>query len=286
VIYGGVFGRGLFQTLYQPPASFFGYLPFTFEWNATAALLLALALARGSWAWAGLAALPLAVTWACCLGAALRARVDARADDVRGRLLIALLTYLGPLLRCVERYRWWVRSLSAAEPVKQTRPRALPLSWRECAFLLSYWTDHGLEKETILHGLHEAVTARKYFVVVDQGWSDWDLEVHGGLWSRALIKVATENHGGERRVLRIKCALRASRLALACLVSTILVAALGIKLGFLPFVLTVAAAVVGIAIVREGRNLGRMLHGTIQTVARRARLHYARGLAEQTAEVK
>jgi glycosyltransferase involved in cell wall biosynthesis len=286
VIYGGVFGRGLFQTLYQPPASFFGYLPFTFEWNATAAILLALALLRGSWGWAGLAVVPLAVTWSCCLGAALRARVDAPADDVRGRLMIALLTYLGPLLRCVERYRWWVRGLSAAEPVKQSRPRALPLSWRECAFSLSYWSDKGLEKETILHGLQEGATARKYFVVVDQGWSDWDLEVHGGLWSRARVKVATENHGGERRLLRIKCALRASRLAIACHVSIILVAVLGVKLGVLPWVLTAAAAVVGVAIVREGLSLGRMLHGTIQIVARRARLHYARGLSQQTAEVK
>jgi hypothetical protein len=213
--------------------------------------------------------------------------VDARADDVRGRLLIAVLTYLGPLLRCVERYRWWVRGLSAAQPVKQNRPRSLPLSWRECAFSLSYWTDNGLEKETILHGLREAVAARQYFVVMDQGWSDWDLEVYGGLWSWARIKVATENHGGERRVLRIKCALRASRLALACHVSSLLVTVLGTKLGVLPFVLMVAAAtVVAIAIVREGLSLGRMLHGTIQTVARRARLHYAPGLSRRTAEVK
>src|SRR5262249_2733732 len=36
VIYGGVFGRGLFQTLYQPAQSFLTHLPFTFSWNASA----------------------------------------------------------------------------------------------------------------------------------------------------------------------------------------------------------------------------------------------------------
>ena len=52
--------------------------------------------------------------------------------------------------------------------------------------------------------------SRKYFAVVDEGWSTWDLEVQGGLWSRGRVTVATEYHGGERRVLRVKTALRAS----------------------------------------------------------------------------
>src|SRR5205823_8183267 len=115
LVYAGIYGRGLFQTLYQPPSSFLAYLPFTLEWNAAAALLLAYAVAAGGWAWLGV--LPLLATWTCCLDAAVRARVDPRAKGVRGRLLIAVLTFLGPLLRCFERYRWWARGLSAAERV-------------------------------------------------------------------------------------------------------------------------------------------------------------------------
>src|SRR5437899_1269451 len=42
VIYSGVFGRGLFQTLYEPPSSLTEFLPLTFEWSS-ASLLLALA---------------------------------------------------------------------------------------------------------------------------------------------------------------------------------------------------------------------------------------------------
>ena len=41
VIYSGVFGRGLFQTLYEPPSSLTAFLPLTFEWSA-ASLPLAL----------------------------------------------------------------------------------------------------------------------------------------------------------------------------------------------------------------------------------------------------
>ena len=42
VIYSGTFGRGLFQTMYEPPSSLTSVLPLTFEWSV-AALLLALA---------------------------------------------------------------------------------------------------------------------------------------------------------------------------------------------------------------------------------------------------
>jgi len=64
------------------------------------------------------------------------------------------------------------------------------------------------------------------------------------------------------------------------------IAVLGVKLGFLPLVLTSAAVVMAVAMVRESLSLGRMLHATLQTVARRARLSYARRLQDQPAEVQ
>jgi len=211
------------------------------------------------------------------------------ADGVRGRLLIAVLTYFGPLLRSLERYRWWVRGLTAAEPSDSDRPvQALPWSWRERAFSAAFWTEDGLEKETILHGLVDVLNRRKYFVLVDQGWSKWDLEAHGGVWSRAHIKVCTENHGGERRVLRVKCALRASRLAQGVLAAAVLMAGVGWELG-LP---TLAAAGVatgvgmGAGLLREAFGLGRTLYDALHGVARRARLHYAPPLGGRVAPVK
>jgi hypothetical protein len=282
-----VFGRGLFQTLYQPPSTVLSYLPFTLEWNLAGALLLAWAALRGGWHWIGVA--PLALSWVCCLWAATRARVDTLAGGMRGRLLISVLTYVGPLLRSLERYRWWVRGLTAAEPSPSERPvQALPWSWRERAFSPSFWTESALEKETILHGMMQVLAARKYFVLVDQGWSEWDLDVHGGIWSRGRIKVCTENHGGERRVLRVKCALRTSRLARGVLVGAAALAGVGFWLG-LPALGVAglgAGAVASAALLRDSVGLGRMLYDALQGVARRARLHYAPPLDASAAEVK
>lgn len=276
VIYGGVYGRGLFQTLYQPPSSLLAHLPFTLEWNAAALALLALAVVKGGMAWLGV--LPLAVTWASCFAAALRAPVDERGATLRGRCLIAFLTYVGPLLRCLERYKWWARGLSQAEPVEEDlERRALPVSWRDRAVSASFWTEHGLEKEAILDGLRAETSARKYFVAVDQGWSEWDLEVQGGFWSRARVTVATENHGGNRRVLRVRGAMRTTLLTRVGAAAAVAIGAIGLKLGH-PAVMAIGGAglvfVVG-AFAREGLRLGRVLYGALQTVARRARLHYA-----------
>ncbi len=98
------------------------------------------------------------------------------------------------------------------------------------------------------------LAARKYFVLVDQGWSEWDLEAHGGIWARGRIKVCTENHGGERRVLRVKCALRISRLARGVLTGAAVGAALGLQLG-LP---TLAATNVAIGVVGGRRAPARV----------------------------
>jgi hypothetical protein len=219
----------------------------------------------------------------------MRARVDTLAGGIQGRLLISVLTYFGPLLRSLERYKWWVRGLTAAEPSPSDRPvQALPWSWRERAFSAAFWTESALEKETILHGMMEVLAARKYFVLVDQGWSEWDLDVHGGVWSRGRIKVCTENHGGERRVLRVKCALRTSRLARGVLAGAVMVAGLGLQLG-LPALAVAGAAtgvVAGAALLRDSVGLGRMLYDALQGVARRARLHYAPPLDASAAEVK
>ncbi|PYM78483.1 MAG: hypothetical protein DME03_00170, partial [Candidatus Rokuibacteriota bacterium] len=86
--------------------------------------------------------------------------------------------------------------------------------------------------------------------------------------------------------LRFKCELRSSRLASLGTLGGITVALLGLKLGFLPVILTVGAAIMSVALIRECLNLGRMLHDVLQTVARQARLHHAPALQDPPARAK
>ena len=220
VIYSGVFGRGLFQTLYEPPSSLTAFLPLSFEWSVAALPLAIAGIVGGGWLW--LLTVPLLVTWVMCVNGALKAPIDKRFTGFKARALVALLIYLGPLLRGWERIRWRLKEMRDAGSYRSRRNRAArhASGWAARAFHLAYWSEAGTEKEALIGGLMSFLVPQKYFVVPDTGWSNWDLEIARGLCSRALVVVCTENHGGAKRLLRVRCAMRFSRFALLLLRSS------------------------------------------------------------------
>jgi glycosyltransferase involved in cell wall biosynthesis len=273
VIYSGTFGRGLFQTLYEPPSSLTSVLPLTFEWSI-ASLVLALAGIAGG-GWMLLLAAPLLTTWAMCVNGALKAPIDPRFSGLKARALVALLIYLGPLLRGWERVKWRFKTMQTQEqmrlaPVEQ-RAR---ISWPERTFVLRYWDENAAEKEVLIGGLMAFLLPQKYFVVADTGWSKWDLKIARGLWGRALVTVAAENHGGMKRLLNVRCAMRMSNLASVLLRGYLALAAASLILGA-PLA---AAAFLAIALANLGvigwqlARFARLMHRIIETVARQAGL--------------
>jgi hypothetical protein len=112
---------------------------------------------------------------------------------------------------------------------------------------------------------------RKYLIAMDQGWSHWDLEICQGPWAKAQIKTATENHGGSKRVTRVRCALRMSRISVTFLLLylTGCVAAAALALP------KVAAAVAFVgwahasAIIYQKFRLGHLLYHVIESLAHR-----------------
>jgi GT2 family glycosyltransferase len=274
-IYSGAFGRGLFQTLYQPPASLLSWLPLTLQWNMAALFLLGCAFLFGGYFWLGI--LPFLLSLAKCGICALKARIEPRFHGLRGRLLVALLIYFGPLVRGLERTRWRIRRRREIKAVEfngngtAQKPR---ISWHQRAFFLSYWTEAGLEKESLLYGVVDFLLPRKYLIALDQGWSGWDLEVCQGIWSRAQIKVGTENHGGSKSLLRVQCALRMSRVSLIMLCSYPLFAALAIVLGMpkAAGILAIAGYFHAVGILYQKIHLGHIVYYALEIVAKRLKL--------------
>ncbi len=262
VIYSGVFGRGLFQTLYEAPSSLTAFLPLTFEWSAAAIVLALAGLVGGGW-WLLLVA-PLLATWAMCINGALKAPIDQRFSGPKARALVALLIYLGPLLRGWERLKWRIRETRAqphAAPA-ETEQRAR-ISWRERAFHLAFWSETGTEKEVLIGGLMQFLVPQKYFVVPDTGWSGWDLNIARGLCSRALVLVCAENHGGAKRLLRVRCTMRLSSSALFLLRGYALLTALALLLGW-----PVAAGALGMGGLVNVTVMGAKLAGFAQLMHR------------------
>jgi glycosyltransferase involved in cell wall biosynthesis len=273
VIYSGVFGRGLFQTMYEPPSSLAAFLPLTFEWNVAAIVLALCAVIGGGWFW--LLTVPLLLTWTMCVNGALKAPVDKRYSGLKARSLIALLVYLGPILRGWERLKWRVKLMKTNDQLRlaATEQKAR-IDWLDRSLYLAYWSERGDEKEALIGGLMAFLAPQKYFVVPDQGWSDWDLKIARGLWSRAYVLVCAENHGGVKRLLHVKCALRLSRLSAFILRSYAVVAAVGLIAEAPVFAAIIGA--IGLAhgayIAYQTWSFGGILHRITDAVAKQAQL--------------
>jgi GT2 family glycosyltransferase len=271
VIYSGVFGRGLFQTLYEPPSSLAAFLPLSFEWNVVAIALALAGVAAGGWMW--LLTVPLLTTWVLCINGALKSPIDKRFRGLKARALVALLIYLGPILRGWERLKWRWREMRTHEhiPAAIQEARQPPrIAWRERAFYLSYWSERGDEKELLLGALMRFLSPQKYFISPDQGWNDWDLKISRGLWSRAFVLVCTENHGGMKRLLRVRCAMRLSRFSAGILRAFAAATAAALILD-----VPAAAAIIGLLGLAQGAliayrtlEFGKLMHGIIEAVAK------------------
>jgi hypothetical protein len=148
------------------------------------------------------------------------------------------------------------------------------IDWRNRSFQLSYWSEKSDEKETLLGGLMAFLAPQKYFIVPDTGWSDWDLKIARGLWSRALVMVVAENHGGVQRLLRVRVTMRLSRLSAFVLRSYAVVTAAALILG--DPVLAALTGAAGIAnfgfIAYRTASFGGLMHRIVETVAKQADL--------------
>jgi GT2 family glycosyltransferase len=263
VIYYGTYGRALFQTLYETQTSALAYVPFTLEWNAVALVLLVAGLATGDSL--PLAVLPLLIALVAAAVKGWQARLAPEHDRWSSRLLVGLLTYLGPLGRSWQRYRTRFKTTAPVDPAWAAQP--LPparVVWRRGAIEMAFWSERGHEKEDLLQALREFLRPRKVQVTVDQGWRARDLDVHAGLWAHVGVLTAVEYHGAARRLLRVRCTPRASFFGRATVV--VAFAAAVAMIAGAPPVAGLGAAVVAIAsvglalraVVAAGRTMSQI----------------------------
>ena len=273
VIYAGTFGRGLFQTLYQPPGSMLQYLPVTFEWTALSLPLALAGMIAGGWWW--LLTLPLAVTLAMCVKGGLGAKIAPRFEGPKARALIALLIYLGPLLRGWSRIKWRFKALPAVIPAGAgPGDQRGDWHWRAKSFALSYWNETATEKEAILGALMRRSAAEGYSTAMDTGWAGWDIDIGGGLAGGARVLVIGENHGADKRLLRVRSTLWPSGFARLAVGGLGILAAVSLVFGAVSAAVVLALLTVAVAgaVGWQLALFARQLHGLIEAASREVEL--------------
>jgi GT2 family glycosyltransferase len=206
LIYRGTFGTGLFQCVYQPAPAHWAMLPSTLEWHVGLGLA-AFTTLFWPWTW-GIIAAMLGISGVVAVLQAAQAEVPPRHRGFRSRLAIALLCYLQPLVRSWSRYHTRIfayRPPTTNARLLESERKRLPLTGRRT---VAYWSEEGGERTELLGRLIRYLNEQSWGKAVDTGWSDWDVEIYCHPWTVVQVCTAEENHGQNKRLIRVRYRLR------------------------------------------------------------------------------
>jgi GT2 family glycosyltransferase len=209
-VYYGVWGTNLFQSIYQPADRFLSALPLMPEYYLLLAALLGLSLSGLLWT-PLLAAVPLlglavaASLVDAALGAA-RAPAVASAVSARTRLrmgaLVTALYILQPLARLYGRLRLGL------SPFRRRGPTGLVVPIPRTA---STWSEAWAAPDERLASIEQHL--RRQGAIVRRGgeFGRWELEVLSGPLGAVRMRMAVEEHGAGRQLMRFRSWPRPSR---------------------------------------------------------------------------
>lgn len=202
-VYQGQWGSAPFQRLYQPAAGLLSSLILMPEWYLIVTLLSILMILGLSWKPLLLAA-PL---WLIAVGAPVAHAVASgwRARSARPvrnpfakiRLCCGtgLLHLLQPIARLLGRVHWGLTPWRTFRAKVPAPPRATEHT---------IWSEEWQSTQDRLHGIEAALKSRRTVVRRGGDFDDWDLQVRGGLLGSTRMRLAVEEHGQGRQLLRLR----------------------------------------------------------------------------------
>ncbi|HSH83062.1 MAG TPA: ABC transporter transmembrane domain-containing protein, partial [Herpetosiphonaceae bacterium] len=243
-IYHGIWGTAPFQGLYQPEPDTLRSLPLMPEWYLVVLALAALSALGALWT-PLLFVLPLLVL---AVGALLvQAGMSAaqasfaqeesgarlsRMDTVKRRGLTAFLHLLQPLARL------WGHVSYGLTPWRRRGERGFALPRPRASTI---WSKKWKAPEAWLHSIEAALRASGAYVLHGGDYDRWELEARGGLLGGARTRMAVEEHGTGKQLIRLRSWPRCSPIGIVLM---LLFAALAIGAAFDQAL--IAAGVLGI----------------------------------------
>ena len=249
-VHHGVWGSGLFQSLYSRQAGVVESLPLTPEWYLVVVVLALLSLAGALWPpllWS-LPALVLAAAplLSQSISAARHAPIGRKRSKIarwRKRALIAWLHLLQPTARLRGRLSYGLHPLrrtTGGFPLVMPRRRIHTL-----------WSENWRSMEKRLEEVEQTLHSLGARTVRGGAFDEWDLEVRGGIFAGVRLLMGIEEHGHGRQLVRIKLQPAPARWAapLGILLVPLLLLALAIESP------TATAAVLTVAVLLVGRAI-------------------------------
>ncbi|GAB4181231.1 MAG: hypothetical protein Fur0032_22290 [Terrimicrobiaceae bacterium] len=200
IIYHGIFGEGLFQSIYPTPQSDVAAYLSSVEWVALTIFILGLSIPLPI-----LRIVPYLMfggTFLVALSYMIHARLEPRHDTIRARLLVTFLALAQPLVRGWARYFTWLK-------FKRTPPRVIATPERDFKPMggsitnLRLWSENGRGREALLHETIHALESEGWSYSIDTGWKNWDVQIYGSFWWGIRMRSVTEYHGGPKCLTKV-----------------------------------------------------------------------------------
>ncbi|MEK0446960.1 MAG: hypothetical protein RLZZ399_2281 [Verrucomicrobiota bacterium] len=203
IIYHGVFGQGLFQSIYPTPQSEVAAYVSSIEWVALTLFMAILGVPLEKLRMVPL--LMLGATFLVALSYMIHARIEPAFDTVRARLLVGFLALAQPLCRGWARYFTWMRyKHTPPEVISQHEEGLTKASKRGGISRLNFWNETGQGRERLLSEIFALLEREGWRYSADTGWKDWDLRIYGNRFWSVEAATVTEYHGGPKCLTRVK----------------------------------------------------------------------------------
>ena len=229
IIYHGVFGEGLFQSIYPTPQSEIAAYLSSIEWLALTLFVLGISVPLPF-----LRIIPYIMfggTLLVALSYMIHARLEAKHDTIPARLLVAFLALAQPLVRGWARYFTWLK-FKRTPPAVIARVEKDFKPARGSITNLRFWSEDGHGRERLLQESIEALESEGWNYSLDTGWKNWDIQIYGSFWWGIQMRSVTEYHGGPKCLTRVH--LRTRMVATTFLLSFILLGILSYQQFFIP----------------------------------------------------
>lgn len=229
IIYRGLFGSAGYQSVYSAGPTSALMLCTTLEYHALVTTPLWVLSASFHPLFA-LALTSLLFSVGVCAAAGTQAVLPPGKLRWWSRALVALLYFLQPIVRGWARYQG---RLAARPKPLLARHNLDSMALREGKLQLSesaYTADRYIDRLEFVRDLLKRLDEEGWPNRPDIGWSDYDVEIHGPRWCKVHLTTATELHGRNRTLLRVRLRGRWSLRAMLSfgLLSGLQLAALGL----------------------------------------------------------
>ena len=229
VIYHGVFGQGLFQSIYPTPQSELAAYLGSIEW-----FVLTCFIAVAGWPLEKIRMVPLLMllgTFLVALSYMIHARIEPKFDTIGARLLVAFLAFMQPLGRGWARYFTWMKYKQTPRAViAAPEPGVTRASHRGGSAKIDLWNETGKGREQLLTAIFQLLEDEGWRYSADTGWKNWDMQIYGTQWWSITVRTVTEYHGGPKCLTRVR--LRYQPVASTVLLNGVLLSALLYRVAF------------------------------------------------------